>query len=89
MAHRSVDRATGQLVETRDAIADPHSAGALTSTQTCSENIWRTELLTEQAELTKAVAADLPNRVAEYAALLCLSGAITRRPSCAASRKES
>jgi hypothetical protein len=89
MAHRSVHRATGQLVKTCDEISDPESSAAFTSTRSCSGNAWRTTLLPERAELTKGVAADLPNHVAEHSALLCLSGTITRRPSCAASRRES
>src|SRR5271163_3431446 len=69
MAHRSVVPPTGQLIKTRDNISDPESSAAFTTTQSCSENSWCTTLLTERAELTKAVAADLPNHVVEHAAL--------------------
>ena len=89
MAHRSVDQAISQLVKTCDEISNSESSAAFTSTRSCSGNDWRAMLLPERAGLTMAVAADLPNHVAEHAALLCLSGAITRRPSCAASRRES
>jgi len=36
MAHRSVHRATGQLVKTCDEISDPESSAAFTSTRSCS-----------------------------------------------------
>jgi acyl-CoA reductase-like NAD-dependent aldehyde dehydrogenase len=69
MAHRSVVPATGQLIKTRDEISDSESSAAFTSTQSCSENAWCTTPLPERAELRKAVVADLPNHVAEHAAL--------------------
>ena len=89
MAHRSGFPPTGQRFKTWDDISDPESSAALTSTLPLSENAWCKTPLPERAELTKAVVGDVPNHVAEHAALLCLSGAITRRPPCAASRRES